>query len=402
MDIFALAKAVVFWYICSIFMTKEEEQQMVRGYRVELDLNKVQKTLCRKHAGASRWAYNYGLRRKQEAYKAGEKTPTAIDLHREINALKSSLPWMYEVSKCAFQEGLRDLDSAFKYFFRKCKLKKEGKWKGKCGYPKFKSKKKAIGGARFTGIIKVYPDAIQLPRLGLLRLKEHDYLPMNVNIGSATITEHAGRWYVSICVHEEQVEPTRATGEVIGVDLGIKTLATLSDGRTFANPKALRKKINALKRASREHSRKEKGSNNRQKAKGRLARLHARIAHVRQDALHKTTSAIVAKTKPDHERPSVIVLEDLNISGMLKNRRLSRAIADVGMYELKRQILYKAAFAGVTVKLASQWEPSSKRCHACGWRDEQLTLADRVFVCHECGNVTDRDYNAAKNLAALA
>lgn len=153
---------------------------MVRGYRVELDLNKVQKTLCRKHAGASRWAYNYGLRRKQEAYKAGEKTPTAIDLHREINALMSSLPWMYEVSKCAFQEGLRDLDSAFKYFFRKCKLKKEGKWKGKCGYPKFKSKKKAIGGARFTGIIKVYPNAIQLPRLGLLRLKEHAYLPMNV------------------------------------------------------------------------------------------------------------------------------------------------------------------------------------------------------------------------------
>lgn len=373
-----------------------------RGYKAELDLNNAQATACRQHAGASRWAYNYGLRRKQEAYKAGLPTPHAADLHREINQLKADNPWMYTVSKCSFQEGLRDLDTAFKHFFRKWKLKKEGKWKGTCGYPKFKSKKKAIGGARFTGSIHVSPDTIQLPRLGLLRLKEHNYLPMNVKIGSATITQYAGRWYVSICVHEEQAEPTSATGEVIGVDLGIKMLATLSDGRTFANPKALRKKITALKRASRRHSRKQKGSKNRAKARQRLARIHARIAHVRADALHKATSAMVAKTKPDHERPSVIVLEDLNISGMLKNRRLSRAISDVGMYELKRQVLYKAAFAGVSVKVASQWEPSSKTCHVCGWRDEQLTLADRVFVCHECGNVTDRDYNAAKNLAALA
>ena len=373
-----------------------------RGYRAELDLNNAQVTACRQHAGASRWAYNYGLHRKQEAYTSGLPTPYAAELHREINRLKADNPWMYSVSKCSFQEGLRDLDAAFKHFFRKCQRKKEGKWKGKCGYPKFKRKKKAIGGARFTGTIRVYPDAIQVPRLGLLRLKEHDYLPMNVKIGSATISEHAGRWYVSVCVHEEQTEPTKATGAPIGVDLGIKTLATLSDGRTFENPKALRKKINALKRASRRHSRKQKGRKNRAKSRQRLARMHARIAHVRKDALHKATSAIVAKTKSNHERPSIIVLEDLNISGMLKNRRLSRAIADVGMYEFKRQILYKAAFAGITVKLASQWEPSSKTCHACGWKDEQLTLADRIFVCYECGNVTDRDYNAAKNLAALA
>ncbi|GHO49721.1 hypothetical protein KSX_78840 [Ktedonospora formicarum] len=109
---------------------------MVRGYRGELDLNNAQQTLCRKHAGAARWAYNYGLRRKQEAYKAGQKTPTAIDLHREINALKPSEPWMREVSKCAFQEALRDLDAAFKHFFRKCRLKKGGAWKGSCGYPR--------------------------------------------------------------------------------------------------------------------------------------------------------------------------------------------------------------------------------------------------------------------------
>jgi putative transposase len=393
---------VLFWYICSTFKTEGEEQQMVRGYRGELDLNNAQQTLCRKHAGAARWAYNFGLRRKQEAYKAGQKTPTAIDLHREINALKPSQPWMYSVSKCAFQEGLRDLDAAFKHFFRTCRLKKAGTWKGKCGYPRFKSRKKAIGGARFTGSIRVSPDAIQLPRLGLLRLKEHGYFPLNSKISSATIHEQADRWFVSICVHEEAKDPQPATGDVIGVDLGVKTLATLSDGRTFENPKALRKKITALKRASRRHSRKAKGSHNRQKAKQRLSRMHARIANVRKDALHQATAQIVARTKPDQERPRVIVLEDLHIAGMLKNRRLARAIADVGMYEFKRQILYKAEQAGVQVLLASRWEPSSKTCSCCGWVNETLTLSDRVFVCLECGSVLDRDANAANNLAALA
>ena len=248
----------------------------------------------------------------------------------------------------------------------------------------------------------MYDDTIHLPRLGLLRLKERGYLPMNAKVGSATISEHAGRWYVSVCFHREHEETTPATGEPIGVDLGIKTLAVLSDGRTFENPKALRKNINALKRASRAHSRKTKGSKNRKKAKPRLARRHARIATIRQDALHKATSAIIARTKPDDERPATVVLEDLNIQGMLKNRKLSRAIADVGMYELRRQIEYKARDAGVSVIFASQWEPSSKTCHTCGWKDEQLTLADRVFVCHDCGNVTDRDYNAVCNLAKLA
>ena len=374
-----------------------------QGYRVELDLNNAQITLARKHCGAVRWAYNYGLRRKQEAYKGGQKTPSAVELHREINALKKTdIPWMYDVSKCAAQEALRDLDNAFSHFFRKCKLKKQGLWKGQCGYPRFKSKKKAIGGARFTGAIHVYPDAIQLPRMGTLRLKERDYLPMNARVGSATISEKAGRWYVSVCFHMEQAEPTTATSAAIGVDLGLKTMAVVSDGRTFENPKALRSRLKALKRASRAHSRKKKGSNNRKKAQRKLARVHARIANIRKDALHKATSAIVAKTKPDSERPSVIVLEDLNIAGMLKNRKLSRALADVGMYEFKRQVLYKSAFAGIEVKLASRWEPSSKTCHACGWVKEDLTLADRVFVCEDCGNVSDRDYNAACNLVLLA
>lgn len=219
---------------------------------------------------------------------------------------------------------------------------------------------------------------------------------------SATVSEKAGRWYVSVQVQEEHPEPLIATGEALGVDLGIKTLATLSDGRTFENPKALRKRLNALRRTSRRHSRKKKGSQNRKKAQHRLAKIHARIANIRKDALHKVSSAIVAKTKPDSERPACIVLEDLNISGMLKNRKLSRAIADVGMSELRRQIEYKAFFAGSRVVIVSQWEPSSKTCSCCGTVRETLGLGERVFVCEDCGYVTDRDYNAAKNLAQLA
>jgi putative transposase len=175
-----------------------------------------------------------------------------------------------------------------------------------------------------------------------------------------------------------------------------------SDGTTFENPKALRSRLKALKRLSRRHSRKQKGSKNRQKARRKLARLHAHVANIRKDTLHKATSQIVAKTKPDSERPVCIVLEDLHIAGMLKNRKLSRAIADVGMSEFKRQIEYKAAWSGVEVKQVSRRYPSSKTCSCCGWIDEKLELSDRVFVCLDCGYVADRDYNGAKNLAQSA
>ena len=157
-----------------------------------------------------------------------------------------------------------------------------------------------------------------------------------------------------------------------------------------------------LQRLSRWHSRKQKGSANRKKAQRRLARMHARIAHIRADALHKATAGLVAKNKPPEQRPAVIVIEDLNVSGMLKNRHVSRAIADVGLSEFRRQIEYKARDAGCIVQVVSRWEPSSKTCSGCGWLHPELTLADRTFVCWACGLTIDRDLNAAQNLAALA
>src|SRR3989442_1482502 len=379
--------------------------KVVRGYKTELAPTREQYVLFCQCAGVARFAYNYGLRRKQEAYKAGQKAATAIDVQKELTARKhNDLAWLGAVSKWVVQNALRDLDDGFKHFFRKVALKKQGKHKGKCGYPKFKSKKRGRGSFRLDAPIHVSEDTVQLPRMGKVRLKEKGYIPTwGVKILSATISEQAGRWFVSIqVVEEEHTELKPATGEPLGVDLGIKSLATLSDGGSIANPRALRSRLKALRRLSRRHSRKQKGSKNREKARRRLARMHARIANIRKDALHKATSLIVAKTKPDHERPRVIVLEDLNVTGMLKNRRLSRAIADVGMYEFRRQMEYKAAQVGVQVKVVSRWEPSSKTCSYCGWVKEDLSLADRVFVCLDCGSVQDRDYNAALNLAALA
>jgi putative transposase len=236
----------------------------------------------------------------------------------------------------------------------------------------------------------------------MLRLHEHGYIPMTAKILSATVSEQAGRWFVSVQVEESAPDPIKATGPVIGIDLGIKALATVSNGIVIENPKALRSHLKKLGRASRQHSRKAKGSKNRQKATRKLARLHAHIGNIRKDALHKATSQIVMKTKSPAVRPAVIVLEDLNVSGMLKNRRLSRAIADVGWYEFRRQVEYKAEQAGVLVTFVSRWEPSSKTCSSCRTVREELHLSERVFVCHACGLVIDRDVNASYNLAALA
>jgi putative transposase len=372
------------------------EMLIQRAYKTELDLSDRQVTACRQHAGAARWAYNWGLQRKQECYTASKKSPTAIELHRELNALKKTeKPWLYQVSKCAPQEALWNLDAAFQQFFRRCALKKQGKWTGKLGYPRSKTKKKGLGSFRLTGRIVVSEQAIVLPRLGRLRLKEREYLPTSeVAILSATVSEQAGHWYVSLQVEEEQTVPENS-GPVVGIDLGIKTVATLSDGTVIPNPRHLKRRLKKLKRLQRVVSRRQKGGKNRKKAVRKFAKLHRQIKHHRSNTLHEVTTRLV-KTK------SVLVIEDLNVSGMLKNHRLAQAIGDVGFAEFKRQLLYKAAWYGSRVILADRWEPSSKRCSGCGWLDVDLTLTDRTFHCQQCGLMLDRDLNAAINLVHLA
>jgi putative transposase len=367
---------------------------VLRAFKTELDLNNKQRTACVRHAGAARFAYNWGLARKQEAFARGDKTPSAIDLHRELNALKKTeLFWMYDVSKCAPQEALRNLDRAFASFFRRVKEKKSGK-NVKVGFPRFKSKKHGLGGFRLTECIHVFEKAIKLPRLGVLRLKEQGYLPTsNVHILSATVSEKAGRWFVSLQVEMEMPDPIQEEKPVAGVDLGINCMAQVSDGTYFKNPRALKSALSKLKRLQRVVSRRQKGSANRKKAVKQLAKAHFRVSNIRKNALHQVTTYLT-KTK------SAIVLENLNVSGMMKNHHLAQAIADVGMFEFRRQLQYKSEWYGCEVLLADRFYPSTKRCSQCG-NEKTMSLDERVYCCEHCGQVMDRDLNAAINLEQL-
>jgi len=370
--------------------------KVIRGYKTELDLNNEQRTWCYQHAGAARFAYNWGLARSQEVYRATGKRPSAMTLHKELNALKQTdFPWMYEVSKCAMQEALRDLDTAYKHFYRKVTLKKQGKFKGKVGFPTYKKRSKAIGSFRLTGAIHVFQESVQLPRLGRLRLHEHGYIPTDAKILSATVSEKAGRWFVSIQVEAEQEATPSTATSAIGVDLGIKTLATLSDGTTFANPRALKQALKQLKRLERAKSRRKKGSKNRTKTRKAIAKTHARIANMRKDATHKLTSYLV-------KNHALVAIEDLHVAGMLKNHKLAQSVSDSNFGEIRRQLEYKAAFAGTHVVIVDRFYPSSKTCSACGYVKPELALSERVYVCQACGYVADRDVNAAINLRTVA
>jgi putative transposase len=371
---------------------KTKSKLTVRVYKTELDLNNVQITECLQHAGTARYAFNWGLSKKIKAHKQKLPYPTAISLHKELNALKSTeFPWMYDVSKCAPQEALFDLDKAFDNFFRRCadpKIRKKG-------FTKFKSKKKRIGAFRLNGIIRATDKTIQLPRLGELRLKEHGYFPTAPRIVSATVSEKAGHWFISITTDEPPVTKPIGT-ETLGVDVGIETLATLSDGTTkFENPRAYRNAEKKIKKHQKRVSRKAKGSNNRRKAKRKLARAHYRASCVRNDSIHKATTAIT-------KRAGILGIELLNVQGMLKNHCLAKAIQDAGFYEFRRQIEYKMKRTGGKLITADRWYPSSKTCSRCGVVKEKLDLSERIFKCDSCGLVIGRDLNAAINLKKLA
>lgn len=352
--------------------------QVKLAFKYELDLNNVQRTACLKHAGAARWAFNFGLRRKQEAHAAGQKTPTAVDLHRELNILKQEeIPWMYDVSKAAPQEALRNLDRAFVNFFEK-----------RSQFPRFKSRKRGIGGFRLTGTIKVQGKHVQLPRLGSLHLKEES--AVEGRILSATVRERAGKWFVSILVDQSIVVPDNQ-GVAVGVDLGITTLATLSDGIVFENPKAYRRSLDCLKRAQRTAAHRQKGSKRHERAKRHAAKLHYRVSCIRSDAIHKMTTFIAATY-------GAVGIENLNVRGMVKNHCLAGAVSDAAFGEVRRQLEYKTVWYGSTLQVHDRFFASSKTCSRCGDIKESLSLSERVFHCDGCDHEQGRDLNAANNL----
>ena len=381
--------------------------RVVQAYRFALDPSPAQERMLRSHAGAARFAWNWALAKCTERYVAEGRWYSGAELHRLWNAEKKADPafsWWDQNSKCAYQEAFRDLDRALRDFTKS----KRGQRKGKqLGFPRFKKRGRCRDAFRLTGAIGCGQATVRLPRLGTIKTHESTRkLTRRVADGtarilSATVSRTAQRWFVSFTVEAERDVPERhaSPGSAIGIDLGIKTLLNgVDDEGTVVEvpgPKPLTTVLRKLRRASREHSRKDKGSANRRKAAARLARLHARVANIRADALHKATTDLA-------RRYETVVTEDLNVAGMMRNRRLARAISDQGFGTAKRMLGYKTGWNGRTLITAGRWFASSKTCSACGTVKAKLSLSERVFRCQECGLVTGRDVNAARNLLKLA
>jgi len=363
---------------------------MIFAHKIALDPNNAQATYFARACGVARFAYNWALaewKRQYEAAKADPSLPkpSQMALRRQLNAIKrEQFPWMLEVTKNAPQMAIIQLGEAFNNFFKK-----------RAKYPAFR--KKGVHD-RFTltnDQFSVEGSRIRIPALGWVRMREP--LRFEGKITSATVSRVADGWFVSIAVETQDTSHLRQAENqgAVGVDLGVNALAALSTGEVVHGPKALAMLLSRLRRASRSLSRKVKGSANRKKARQRLARLHARIANIRQDGLHQLTSDLT-------RRFSAIVLEDLNVRGMVRNRHLARAVSDMGFAELRRQVEYKAAMRGGEVIFADRFYPSSKTCSACGHVLDVLPLSVREWTCPDCGSHHDRDLNAAVNLKNLA
>jgi putative transposase len=363
---------------------------MLIAHKIALKPNNVQATYFAKASGTARFAYNWALAewsRQYDAHKIDESLPkpSQAALRRQLNAIKhKQFPWMLEVTKNAPQMAIIQLGIAFKNFFS-----------GSANYPQFRKKGTHDRFTLTNDQFFVDGSRIRIPNLGWVRMRET--LRFAGKIMSATISRVADRWFVSITVdtYDNSHLPKAENQGAVGVDLGISVLATLSTGERIIGPKAHKASLTRLKRLSRSLSRKVKGSNNRQKGKMKIARLHAKTSNLRQDGLHQLTSYLT-------RRFDTIGIEDLNVKGMMQNRHLSRAVADMGFYEFRRQLDYKAKSRGSLVVVADRWFASSKLCSYCSSKLENLPLTVREWTCPGCNTSHDRDINAANNLKNLA
>lgn len=362
---------------------------MLLGFKTELKLNNQQRTLLLRHSGVARHAWNWGLGLTKQILDHNKanpeqkiKFPSAIDLHKWLVALvKPENPWYFESSKCAPQYALRDLRLAWDRCFKKVS-----------GVPKFKKKGRSDS-FELDGTIKITcARSIQVPKIGVLRTYEN--LPQ-VQPKNVTISRTANRWFISFKIDTEPTATPKSV-DVVGVDLGVKSLATLSTGEVFKGATSwcrfLESKLQRLQWLNR---RKQINSANWKKAQVKIARLHQRIANIRKDTLHKLTTYLA-------KNHGTVVIEDLNVSGMMNNHKLAKAIADMGFYEFRRQLEYKAKLYGSKLVIVDRWFPSSKTCSFCGVKKETLTLSERVFHCEHCKFSLDRDWNAAINLRNAA
>jgi putative transposase len=305
---------------------------------------------------------------------------TSTELRREIE-------WLNEISAASLQQKQKDFDVYRKQLFSKARSKK-------LGFPQFKKKSEKQSYRLPNQKFSIKDGKIRLERIGYVKLIQDRQIPDDAKLLSVTISKTCtNKYYVSICV-EQTITKKQKTNEDVGVDLGIKSFATLSNNDVIANPKYLRENQSKLIKIQKHYSRKEKGSNRQKKCRLRLAKLHEKIANQRNYFIHNVTSMLVNKFDN-------IVIEDLNVEGMVKNHNLAQALSDVSFGEFRRQLEYKALWYGKNVIVADRFSPSSKTCSCCGYIMKDLKLSDRTFSCPNCNTSMDRDLNAAINLKAF-
>ena len=379
--------------------------QMIKSIKVRLNPNNKQLTKLFQYAGCARFAYNWAIAREQKNYKQGNKFLSDSELRKEFTQLKkqSEYQWLNEVSNNVTKQAIKDACNTYKRFF-----------KGQCKHPKFKSKKHSAPSfyqdnikIRFTNThVKVEGFSMSKKRnkqkLNWIKLCEDGRIPTDCKYTNPRFTYDGLYWYVSVGIEVDD-NTTLPSNEGIGIDLGIKDLAISSDGNAYKNinktqkVKKLEKRKRRLQRSiSRGYEKNKKGvsyckTSNIIKREKELLKVTKRLTNIRHDHLHQITSEIVKR------EPSFICVEDLNVKGMMKNRHLSKAVQQQGFYEFRRQIEYKSAWNNIPVVIADRFFPSSKLCSCCGKIKKDLKLSDRIYKC-ECGNVIDRDFQAALNL----
>ncbi len=386
---------------------------MTKAHVIKLHPTKAQEIFFRKSCGVARFAFNWALNKWQEDYANGVKQ-SAYSLIKHLNSIKKTeFEWMQETGKTCSQYAIHNLESSFKNYFRKLKdgtiekqksaYIKKRKSKGlpivdgklqNIGKPNFK--KRGISDS-FVSVeknndFKQKDKKIWVPRLGWVNCCED--LRFEGKVNNVVIKRIADMWFAVINIEEKPVEMPMVSENqaTIGIDMGIKAMLVLSDGTVYENPKALKSNMKSLKRMQRGLTRKVKGSNNRGKQQMKIARKYYRVTNIRKNAIHQATIAIVKKYDK-------IIVETLNVKGMMQNHNLAQAISDVSFGEVVRQLSYKAQWQGKEVVKADQWYASSKTCSCCGHKKEKLGLGERIYNCGNCGLSIDRDLNAAKNLA---